>query len=317
MSIVSVVVPNYNGMQYVKTCMDSLMKQTLSDVEILFVDNGSDDGSREYVDLHYPTVRVITFSENMGFCKAVNEGIRASTSDYVVLLNNDTEAEPDFLKELYLGIRKKNKAFSAAAMMLQFHNRELIDDAGDFYSALGWAFARGKGKPAHLYGEEKKIFSACGGAAIYRKQIFEEIGYFDEEHFAYLEDADIGYRAQIVGYENWYLPKARVFHVGSGTSGSRYNQFKIRYSSRNNVYMICKNMPIGQIVLNLPLLVLGFGIKLLFFMAEGYGGEYMAGIKNGFTICKNSKKVPFRWKNMGNYVNIQIQLWRNLVRRFE
>lgn len=316
MKKVSVIIPNYNGMQYVKRCLDSLMEQTLKDWEILFIDNGSADGSRELVEKEYPLVKVIALPENLGFCGAVNIGIRAATAPYVVLLNNDTEAEPEFLQELYDGIRRKPRAFSGGAMMLQFHDREKIDDAGNFYNALGWAFALGKGKPAADYNKERKIFSACGGAAIYRKDLLEELGYFDEEHFAYLEDTDIGYRAQIAGYENWYFPKAKVYHVGSGTSGSRYNQFKIRYSSRNNIYMIYKNMPILQIVLNMPLLVAGFTVKLLFFSFKGYGREYAAGIKNGFSICKKNK-VRFQWKHMGNYCRIQIQLWVNLIRRFE
>ena len=316
MKKVSVIIPNYNGMQYVKRCLDSLMAQTLKDWEILFIDNGSADGSRELVEKEYPLVRVIALPENLGFCGAVNIGIHAATAPYVVLLNNDTEAEPEFLQELYDGIRRKPRAFSGGAMMLQFHDREKIDDAGNFYNALGWAFALGKGKPAANYNKERKIFSACGGAAIYRKDLLEELGYFDEEHFAYLEDTDIGYRAQIAGYENWYFPKAKVYHVGSGTSGSRYNQFKIRYSSRNNIYMIYKNMPILQIVLNMPLLVAGFTVKLLFFSFKGYGREYAAGIKNGFSICKKNK-VRFQWKHMGNYCRIQIQLWVNLIRRFE
>lgn len=316
MKKVSVIIPNYNGMQYVKRCLDSLMAQTLKDWEILFIDNGSADGSRELVEKEYPLVKVIALPENLGFCGAVNIGIRAATAPYVVLLNNDTEAEPEFLQELYDGIRRKPRAFSGGAMMLQFHDREKIDDAGNFYNALGWAFALGKGKPAADYNKERKIFSACGGAAIYRKDLLEELGYFDEEHFAYLEDTDIGYRAQIAGYENWYFPKAKVYHVGSGTSGSRYNQFKIRYSSRNNIYMIYKNMPILQIVLNMPLLVAGFTVKLLFFSFKGYGREYAAGIKNGFSICKKNK-VRFQWKHMGNYCRIQIQLWVNLIRRFE
>ena len=316
MKKLSVIIPNYNGMQYVKRCLDSLMVQTLKDWEILFIDNGSADGSRELVEKEYPLVRVIPLPENLGFCGAVNIGIHAATAPYVVLLNNDTEAEPEFLQELYDGIRRKPRAFSGGAMMLQFHDREKIDDAGNFYNALGWAFALGKGNPAVDYNKERKIFSACGGAAIYRKDLMEELGYFDEEHFAYLEDTDIGYRAQIAGYENWYFPKAKVYHVGSGTSGSRYNKFKIRYSSRNNIYMIYKNMPILQIALNLPLLVAGFTGKLLFFSLKGYVREYAAGIKNGFSICKKNK-VRFQWKHMGNYCRIQIQLWVNLIRRFE
>ena len=121
-----------------------------------------------------------------------------------------------------------------------------------------------------------------------------EIGLFDEEHFAYLEDMDIGYRARIAGYENWYFPQARVYHVGSATSGSQYNVFKVRYSSRNNVYMIYKNMPSVQILLNLPLLLVGFAVKFLFFWRKGFGREYAEGIKNGILLCKKDRKITFQ-----------------------
>ncbi len=314
--MLSVVIPNYNGMQYIKRCLDSLMAQTWKDLEIIFVDNGSADGSREYVMQQYPSVRLVALPENTGFCGAVNVGIRLSKGAYVVLCNNDTEAEPDFLEQLYLGIKDKPKAFSGAAMMIRFTERDKIDDAGNFYNALGWAFARGKGKPLIRYQKEGKIFSSCGGAAIYRKELLDLLGGFDEEHFAYLEDTDIGYRAQIHGYENWYLPKARIYHVGSGTTGSRYNLFKIRYSSRNNIYMLRKNMPLLQMLLNLPFLLLGFGVKLLFFAAKGFGREYAAGIKNGFTIPLKDKKVRYRHKHFLYYCRIQIQLWINIFRRF-
>ena len=177
------------------------------------------------------------------------------------------------------------------------------------------AYARGKGKDIHTYEKEEKIFASCAGAAIYRKKIFDELGYFDEEHFAYLEDMDVGYRARIYGYENWYAPDAMVYHVGSGTSGSRYNQFKIRYSSRNNIYLIYKNMPVLQIIINLPFLVAGFGIKILFFTLKGFGREYIAGIKNGFQISKKNHKIPFKFQNLSNYFRIQVELWVNIFRR--
>ena len=166
------------------------------------------------------------------------------------------------------------------------------------------------------YEKEERIFSSCGGAAIYRRELFEKIGLFDEEHFAYLEDTDIGLPGADSGYENWYLPEALVYHVGSGTTGSRYNHIRISISSRNNIYMIYKNMPWAQILLNLPFLLAGFTVKLLFFAAKGYGREYAAGIKNGFSLAAKGEKVKFRWKNLPNYGKIQLQLWVNLIRRF-
>ncbi len=313
---VSVVIPNFNGIAFLDSVLASLEGQTLSNFEVILVDNGSTDGSCSFVTANYPWVHLIELSENFGFCGAVNAGIRAAKAPYVLLLNNDTEVKEDFVEEMLAAIRRHKNAFSCGARMVQYHDRDRLDDVGNYYCALGWSFARGRGKDIHAYETEDKIFSACAGAAIYRKKIIEKIGYFDEEHFAYLEDTDIGYRARIYGYENWYAPKAIVYHVGSGTSGSRYNQFKTRYSSRNNIYLIYKNMPLLQIILNLPFLVVGFLIKFLFFAVKGMGKEYAAGIKNGFSISMKNKKVPFRIKHLPNYCKIQLELWINIIRRF-
>ena len=313
---VSVVIPNFNGIAFLDSVLASLEGQTLSNFEVILVDNGSTDGSCSFVTANYPWVHLIELSENFGFCGAVNAGIRAAKAPYVLLLNNDTEVKEDFVEEMLTAIRRHKNAFSCGARMVQYHDRDRLDDVGNYYCALGWAFARGRGEDIHAYETEDKIFSACAGAAIYRKKIIEKIGYFDEEHFAYLEDTDIGYRARIYGYENWYAPKAIVYHVGSGTSGSRYNQFKTRYSSRNNIYLIYKNMPLLQIILNLPFLAVGFLIKFLFFAVKGMGKEYAAGIKNGFSISMKNKKVPFRIKHLPNYCKIQLELWINIIRRF-
>ena len=313
---VSVVIPNFNGIAFLDSVLASLEGQTLSNFEVILVDNGSTDGSCSFVTANYPWVHLIELSGNFGFCGAVNAGIRAAKAPYVLLLNNDTEVKEDFVEEMLAAIRRHKNAFSCGARMVQYHDRDRLDDVGNYYCALGWSFARGRGKDIHAYETEDKIFSACAGAAIYRKKIIEKIGYFDEEHFAYLEDTDIGYRARIYGYENWYAPKAIVYHVGSGTSGSRYNQFKTRYSSRNNIYLIYKNMPLLQIILNLPFLAVGFLIKFLFFAVKGMGKEYAAGIKNGFSISMKNKKVPFRIKHLPNYCKIQLELWINIIRRF-
>ena len=310
---VSVVIPNFNGIAFLDSVLASLEGQTLSNFEVILVDNGSTDGSCSFVTANYPWVHLIELSENFGFCGAVNAGIRAAKAPYVLLLNNDTEVKEDFVEEMLAAIRRHKNAFSCGARMVQYHDRDRLDDVGNYYCALGWSFARGRGKDIHAYETEDKIFSACAGAAIYR---IEKIGYFDEEHFAYLEDTDIGYRARIYGYENWYAPKAIVYHVGSGTSGSRYNQFKTRYSSRNNIYLIYKNMPLLQIILNLPFLAAGFLIKFLFFAIKGMGKEYAAGIKNGFSISMKNQKVPFRIKHLPNYCKIQLELWINIIRRF-
>lgn len=204
---VTVIIPNYNGKAYNEKCLDSLRRQSFKDFDIVVVDNASDDGSVEMIEEHYPEVKLIRLSENFGFSRAVNEGIRVSNTEFIILLNNDTEATDTFIEELVHAIDGKEEVFSVAAKMLQMANPDKIDGAGDLYCALGWAFAIGKGRNKKYYDKERTVFSACAGAAIYRRAIFEIIGYFDEFHFAYLEDVDVGYRAESWGIETFILPK--------------------------------------------------------------------------------------------------------------
>lgn len=314
-SRVSVVVPNYNGIAFVEQCFKALIKDA-PEAELLLVDNGSTDGSRELTAQRFPQVRIIALKENYGFCRAANEGMKAASSPYVILLNNDTEVLPGFTKALVSALQLEPRAFSAGAKMIQLHHPEKIDDAGNFYCALGWAFARGKDKSVEYYEEPDEIFAACGGAVIYRKAVLERIGYLDESHFAYLEDIDLGWRAKTAGWKNIYAPEAKVLHVGSGTSGSRYNEFKVSLSSRNSIYLAYKNMPALQLFINLPFLLAGFGIKYLFFVKKGFGKTYRKGLKEGLLMCRREKKVKFCWKNIPCYGRIQLELWINMGKRF-
>jgi GT2 family glycosyltransferase len=280
------------------------------------VDNGSTDGSAEYVEQHFPEVTLIRMGENTGFCGAVNAGIRASgDAAYVILLNNDTEAEPDFTGALVAAMEGDPAIFSAQAKMLKMDDPEKMDDAGDFYCALGWAFARGKGQDAGRYSQPQEIFACCAAAAIYRRSMLEETGLLDERHFAYLEDIDLGYRAQIHGFRNWYIPSAVVYHAGSATSGSAHNAFKVKLASRNSVYLIWKNMPGWQILLNAPLLVLGFSVKSLYFTKLGLGKEYVRGLAKGLSMCTGPERVRFSDYPPGNFCRIQLQLWKNCLLR--
>ena len=201
----------------------------------MVVDNASKDGSAEVIREKFPKARLICLEENTGFCHAVNIGIQNSESPYILLLNNDTKVFSDFIRQLYVAMEKSPRIFSVSAAMLAWDKPELMDDAGDLYTIFGWAIARGKGKPHAKYQKRAKVFSACGGAALYRRSVLEEIGLFDENHFAYLEDLDLGYRARIHGYENIYEPTARVIHYGSASTGSRYNEWKTRRAAANSV----------------------------------------------------------------------------------
>ena len=296
---VTVIIPNYNGKKLLENCIQTLERQTCTDFKLLVVDNGSDDGSTEVTSSLDLTM--LALKENTGFCGAVNEGIRRADTPYVILLNNDTEPLPDYVGELLAAIKKSDRIFSAGAMMIDYHDRGRIDNAGDYYTAFGWAMARGKGKPLADFNRPCRVFSCCGGAVIYRTGLLREMGPFDERHFAYLEDVDMGYRAKIHGYINCYAPGARVYHVGSATTGTRYNEKKVFLAARNSMYLIYKNMPFLQLLINL-------------FLKKGFAGEYLRGIGAGITGCRECKKVRFSWENLGNYAVIQLALWGNVIR---
>ncbi len=310
---ITVVIPNYNGIRYIGDCIGALDTQTMK-ADILVVDNASSDGSKEFVR-EREDIRLIELDRNYGFSRAVNEGIRAADTKYVILLNNDTKADPGFVEELYNAMEAHEDAFSISARMLQMNAPEKIDSAGDLYCALGWAFSLGKDKSTDRYHKEAAVFSACAGAAIYRKELFDKTGYFDELHFSYLEDVDIGYRARIRGYSNRYAPSAVVFHAGSATTGSRYNEFKIKLVAANSVYIIYKNMPALQLIINLPFLLIGFGIKLLFFTVKGFGLPYISGLGNGFKLCRRKNRPKHSMRYIKNYFIIQLELWLNMFRR--
>lgn len=302
----TIIIPNYNGLSFMEPCFESLKEQTVRDFKVLVVDNGSTDGSVEWLKEH--RVPSIFLKENTGFSGAVNTGIRAADTPYVLLLNNDTRVEPGFVAAMERAMDQSPKIFSVSSRMIQMYHPELLDDAGDMYSILGWAYQRGVGRSVNLYQKSCRVFSACAGAAIYRRAVFDEIGLFDELHFAYLEDIDVGWRAKLYGYDNVYCPDAAVYHVGSGTSGSRYNSFKVRLAARNCIYLNYKNMPGWQILLNAPFLLAGIFVKYLFFVKNGFGGDYVSGLKEGIRTRKQCRRVPGLLKRFGAELKVQFEM---------
>ena len=319
MESVAVIIPNYNGQKYLTDCLKSLRKQTYRGFKVIMVDNGSTDGSISLVQRDFPEVEVIALPDNTGFANAVNVGIKATQAEYVFLLNNDTICEEGAIAALVSVLDKKPAVFSAQAKMLQIKEPHLIDDAGDYYCALGWAFAPSKDKDNSKYSKRINVTSACAGAAMYRRQVFEEIGYFDEEHFCYLEDVDVGYRARLYGYNNVMEPGAIVYHVGSASSGSRHNAFKVELTAANNLYLIYKNMNALQIIINLPLFLSGVIIKHVFYMKKGLGKAHLKGLSKGFSkiITNSDKRVTFGGRQIANSFLMQLELWVNCIRRLQ
>ena len=282
---VSVVTPNYNGEKFLKTFFDSLNNDSEYIGEVIIVDNGSSDNSKDYINTNtfkFPVV-LIENSKNLGFAPAVNQGISKAKYEYIFSLNNDTEVKEGSIKHMLDLISSNDDIFSVQAKMLQYDNKELIDDVGDEYNLLAWTKKTGENHNTNEYVEVKEIFSSCAGAALYRKSLVEELGMFDDNFFAYMEDVDLALRSKINGYHNLLCPQAIVYHMGSATSGSRYNEFKVKLAARNNVWTVYKNIPIPLKIINFIFLFLGFFIKYLFFFKKGFGNIYLAGIKEGLS----------------------------------
>ena len=310
--MVSIVIPNYNGKHFLKKCLDSISKQTYKNIETIVVDNASSDNSIEFLKDEYPNVITISMTTNTGFSGAVNKGIIESKGDYVFLLNNDTEIDEKCIEYLVNTIKQNQNIFSVNSKMIQYNKRALLDDAGDEYNIFGWAFKRGFNQRVQTNIKLRRVFTCCAGAAIYNKKILNKIGYFDEAFFAYLEDVDIGFRANCFGYKNIFCPDAIVYHIISGTTGNKKTEFKTKLSARNNVYLIYKNLPLLLIILNLPFLIMGALIKALFFSKHRLGNIYIRETINALTDLRKLKKVKFRFSNYKNYLWIQYKLIFNV-----
>ena len=308
--MVSIVIPNYNGEQYLKACLEKLYEYTTLEIEVIIVDNGSTDSKYEWIK-NFPSIIWKQLDNNYGFSKAVNEGIRIAKGKFVVLLNNDTQICVGFIEELKKVIEQQDTIFSVSSKMIQYHNPNYIDDVGDEYNLFGYASQRGHGKSVDCYNESSRIFSSCGGAAIYRKELLEQIGFFDENFFAYLEDVDLGYRANINGYKNVYCPKAMVYHVGSATTGEGMSPLKVYLSARNNIYLIYKNMPIIQLLINLPFLIIGSSLRYYMFKKKGFGEDYKRGLFEGIKKCNSIKKTKIQIKNLKYYFTCELMLIYN------
>jgi len=243
---VSVIIVNWNGKVYLKDCLTSVLSQTYPNYEVILVDNGSTDGSVSLIKESFPEIRLIRLDRNYGFAKANNIGIEEALEDklteYVALLNNDAYVDRRWLEELVTCAEKSENVGMVASKIL-FAGLNTINSVGTIVLKDGSA--------AHLGGKEtdrgqydliKETFAPCAAAALYARRMLEDIGSFDEDFFAYMEDVDLGWRARLAGWKCTLAPNARAYHKHSATS-KKHSEFKIYQIERNRVYLVVKNFP--------------------------------------------------------------------------
>lgn len=243
-------------MTWLPGCLDALQNQTVQDFEIILVDNGSTDESVSFVQNRYPEVRIITFEKNYGFSKAVNEGIKRALGEYLVLLNNDTLPDTEWLNTLVATIRMAPEDVgSLASLMISMDNPSLTDDAGDYLDWYGLAFKRGHGEPIIQWTKNEPVFSACAGAALYRREFLESTGLFDEKFGSYLEDVDLGLRGNLLGFTCFFVPSARVLHKSHGSAIP--SDVYVYHVTKNRLMLFLKNIPLLLLLRNIRTLLSG------------------------------------------------------------
>ena len=265
---VSIIVVNYNGEQVLGDCLIALGRQSFRDFEIVLVDNGSSDGSIALVErlrekLRGAPMGLVLLSGNRGFPAGNTEGLRHCSGDYIVLLNNDTEADEGWLQALVDAADAHPEAGICASRLI-VHDTDRIDSAGDLFSTALKGFKRGEGEARDSFNKEEYVFGACGGAALYRRSMLDETGFLDEDFFLIHEDTDLNWRAQLAGWKVLYVPSAVVSHKVRSSIG-HMSDVSVYFTLRNTELVRIKNIPCRIFLRCLPSFIVGMATEFVYF----------------------------------------------------
>ena len=275
----SIIILNWNGRRHLAPCFTALAAQTKQGFETIMVDNGSKDDSVAYVQQQFPWVRVVVLGENRGFPGGNAAGLTVAQGDLIVLLNNDTRPEPDWLETLARCAAEHPEAGMIASHLTDWEG-ENTDSAGDGCRVTGRGFGRHRGRPAAGAPAAGLVFGVCGGAALYRRQLIADVGFLDEDFFLGFEDTDLAFRAQLRGWGAWFCRGAVVRHRMSATqvAGSEINVY---YGARNQLWVCAKNLPGGMLLRYAPLIAVEIVGMFIAAVRRGRAWAYLKGLGAG------------------------------------
>ena len=272
----SIVIVTWNGRQHLETCLSAVAAQEGVEAETILVDNASTDGSVELVQDRFPWVRIVRLGRNHGFAGGNNAGAREARGRYLAFLNNDTSADPRWLRALLGGLDEPRRIALATSRIVYMHDPEIVDSAGDAFTRAGGAYKRHHGGRAGDVLEPREVFGACGAAFLVPKAVFEEIGGFDEDFFLSHEDVDLSYRARLRGYRCRYVPDSVVRHRGSSSIG-RASRLAVFHGQRNLEWVYVQNTPWPILLRTLPAHLLYDAAAAAHFARRGLLGPFLAG----------------------------------------
>lgn len=269
---VSIIIVNYNGKEFIGDCIEKLTKQTYRDFEIVIVDNCSGDDSLPFLKYYLNkiglsgTARVIASDTNLGFAGGNLAGLRHAGGEYIALLNADAVAEPLWLQGLVEAMDVHNEAGICASRIMSYGS-SVIDSAGDEFSKALQGFKRGEGEAPGSYNSREHVFGACACAALYRREMLDEVGFFDEDFFLIHEDTDLNLRAQLAGWKVLYVPEAVVYHKVRSSIG-HMSDAAVYYTIRNRDLLRIKDVPAGVFLRCLPEFVIGIIAEFVYFVLK-------------------------------------------------
>lgn len=246
--LISVIILNWNGKECLASCIQSVKDQIYLNIEIIVVDNGSTDGSVEYLQAVYPDLHLVANRKNLGYGGGNNQGIRKAKGKYILILNNDTEMEKECVEMLWRCMESDQKIGVTTPKILLYDRKDTIDAAGLTIYSDGLSIGRGRFEPQEKYNQIEEVFAGSGCASLFRKEMLEDIGLLDEDFFAYAEDTDLGWRARLAGWITYYVPQAIVYHHHSKRFGN-YSPFKVFLIERNRIWVASKNFPFSILCL--------------------------------------------------------------------
>ena len=240
--LISAIILNWNGRDCLYPCIRSVKEQSYPNMEIILVDNASTDGSVEYISHFFRDLRVKINERNLGYGGGNNRGIEQARGEYILILNNDTEVEKDCVRWLWESIEMDGRIGAVTPKIVLYEQKERVDAAGLTIYRDGLSIGRGHLEPQTKYNRREEVFCGSGCASLFRREMLDEIGLFDEDFFAYAEDTDLGWRARLAGWKTYYVPEAVVYHHHSKKFGT-YSPIKAFYIERNRIWVAWKNFP--------------------------------------------------------------------------
>jgi GT2 family glycosyltransferase len=272
---VSVIVLNYNGCRWLEGCLSSLAAQDFPSLEVILVDNHSSDASIALVKERFPWVRVLALDRNAGFSGGNNAGARMARGRFLAFLNNDTEADGHWVSALTNALDESPQAGLATSLVVYLHDPSIVDSAGDGYARWGGAFKHRHGQPDSGDRHPVEVFGACGAACMIRREVFDQLGGFDDDLFLVYEDVDLSYRAQLRDHRCLYVPDARVRHAGSATMGT-VSRTAVFHGQRNLEWVYFQNTPLRLLLRTLPGHVVYALAGGLYLAWSGHFGTWLA-----------------------------------------